>query len=273
MIRIVNDNIAQDATLEDAATEALPVENMQTDIKSEIWRSAAKTATITATWSSSQFISLIAFPFCNFTSTATMQIKLYTLTADTTAVYDSGAVACCPYVPFEDFDWGAAPLGVNAFSYGGGAYARVWTDITACQKAEIIIIDNDNANSYLEAGILVAGLHWEPDYNFSYGAGMQVKDSSASKRNDAGDNISSRGTRHKSVTFNLKNLEPADRNKLMDLLKKNGKPKPCFMSLYPEDSDTTLEQDNQLYGKLTNTNPVNRPYLNSYTSSVTIEEI
>ena len=213
-LRIINQNSAKLATLT-ASTEAgtLVVENLQDDRKGVVWRSTANTATtITAEWTDAQFVNAVILPFCNLTSTATMQVELFTNVADVTPVYDSGAVACCGHSSFDVFDWGGAPLGVNAFSVGGGTYARVYTDIHVVKKVIITIVDTGNSSAYIESGCLVIGKYWSPTTNAAYGANISISSTNKIERSHAGDSILTQGTLHKSLDFNLEWLDAVDRD-------------------------------------------------------------
>lgn len=275
-LRIVNTNIADLATLVASTTAGnLVVDNIKTKLKSEIWRSTSTSATITATFASSEFIGCVCFPFCNLTSTATMRVRLYTLAGDLIGnhAYDSGYILCCETGAFGAIGWGTEELGINAFSYGGGTYARVWTTITTAEKVIIDIVDVENLQGYVESGILILGTYWEPEINADYGANSVIDDTSTVSRNEAGDNIVSRGVINRSVSFNLSKMGQTDRNRLMALMRGNGKSSAFFLSLYPENEDAALEQDNQIYGTLSNIQSITNSYYNNFSSGITIEEV
>lgn len=272
-LRIVNSNITSISTLSSSGVESLPLDSLKDNIKSNIWRNNAISDTVTVTFSEGQFVSLVSFVFCNFTSTATMQIKLYTLAGDALPIYDTGAIECCVNSPFGIFGWGTEILGANAFSYGGGTYARVWLpEVVIAEKIEIIINDVNNTANYLEAGILVIGQYWTPTINAAYGAFSKELDYSNKLKNESGDTIVNIGPRGRVVSLNLERLDSPNRIKAMSMIKNNGQSNPLFLSLYPEDTDTSLEQDNQIYGTLFDGNVTNS-YYNNFENSITIEEV
>jgi len=272
-LRIVNENSAEIATLTATSTAGdLVVTNMQTDLKSEIWRSTSTVETIIARFSTAQFVSVVSFPFCNFTSSATMRVRLFTNDADTIPIYDSGIVNCSPYETLGDIKWGSSTFGVNSFSYGGSIYARVWTEDFPVEKVVIDIDDHTNSSGYIEAGVCVIGSYWSPILNASYGASSTVVDTSSTFRNDAGDSISNRGTIHKVLSMNLEYMKTGDRNNLMQMMRGNGTSNPFFLSLYPENEDSILEQDGQIYGKLQNTGTLSNIFYQNFSSDINIEE-
>jgi len=271
-LRIINTNLAKTATLT-ATTSAgsLVASNMQTDIKSQIWRSTANTGqTITATLTAQEFVNAVVLPFCSLTSQATMQIKLYTNAVDTTPVLDTGAVLCCENVAFDVFDWGNAPLGVNAYSISGDTYARVYFTTNLCAKIEVIINDSTNANAYIDIGCLVIGNYWQPEYNISYGATINPTDTSISTRVESGDNILTAGTKSRALNMNIEWLTPTNRDSSYNLLMQTKAP--VFVSMYPEVTDSSLEQQGQIYGYCNDTR-IGNAFYNTHNTSLTVEEL
>ena len=275
-MRIIYNNVADTAASVAASTTAgsLVAANLLTDIKTEVHRSTAKTVTFTFTWSAAVIANAAALPFCSLTSTATARVKCYAEVADASPAVDSGSVLCCGYAALGVFDWGAAPLGVNAFSYGGGTYARVYFTTNAFKKLTIEITDNDNTNAYLEHARAVIGQTWSPTYNPDYGARVVPVDTSKTERNDAGDLRVDRGPKHRVLPIDLNTVVPTDRPRLYDILWGNGASRPVFISLFPEDADVELEQSHQIYGRLTpNTSGIAIRSWNTYGAPLEVEEI
>lgn len=273
-IRVIYNNAADRSTIVASSTAgSLVASNLLSDIKSAVWRSTGTSATLTATWTTGETISGVAIPFCNLTSLATIRARGYTNAGDTTPVFDTTVLAC-PAVALGLWGWGSDSLGVNAFSYGGGSYGRVWIDNPATVKKLVIdIIDTTNTAGYIEASRLIAGDYWEPRIGAEQGATMAVVDTSKHFRNDAGDQMTDKGTRHRKQTFSLPSLDSYDRAKMWDILWGNGMARPLFISLYPNNSDIQLEQTHQLYGKLVTTPIMNTPYFNRHSASIDIEEV
>lgn len=274
-LRIVYQNAADDNLSLTASSTAgsLAASNLLTDIKSEVWRSTGLTESLTVTWTDARLIGCVALPFCNFTSTATIRVRGYTNVGDASPVFDTGAVPACAYAPFGLWDWGLEPLGVNAFSYGGGAYANVWISPNWVKQLTIDLVDADNAAGYIEAARLVAGSYFEPTYNADYGAEITYLDSSIQSRTDAGDLMTDVGTRARKISLNLSMMPTADRAELMKIIKGNGKSRPIYFSLFPENDDPELEQTYQIYCKLSDISAVTAPYFGAYSAPIELEEI
>jgi hypothetical protein len=276
-LRIIYDNAIDRASLVASTTAgALVAANLLSDIKSDVWRSTATIATITATFTTPELIAGVVIPFCNFTSLATVRVRGYTNVGDATPIFDTGAVLCSQAPLLGLWGWGT-PLGANAFSYGGGVYARVWVDANATPAAVMKLVvdinDTTNPSGYIEAGRLVAGNYWSPTTNVNYGAAVTTIDTSKQLRNDAGDLLTDNGTRHRKQTLNLSAMSPTDRALLWNILAGNGLSRPMLLSLFPNDADSQLEQSHQMYCKLVVTPIVSIPYFNNYAASFDLEEL
>lgn len=273
-LRIVYSNSADTATITASTTAGgLVASNLVTDYKSEVWRSSSTSATLTATWATAQMLGVVSLPFCNFTSTATMRVRGYTEATDSSPFFDTTALLCCAYSPLGQWDWGAQPLGVNAFSYAGGAYATVWFTIAAVKKIVVDLVDTANTAGYLEAGRLVTGSYWSPSLNADYGASVSPVDSTKVERTDAGDPIKGRGHKHRVLALNLSEMSESDRSQCYNLLLGNGLARPVLISLYPESDTPQLEQAHQLYGSLNQLGAIAVPTFNRYSAPITVEEI
>jgi hypothetical protein len=274
-LRIVFSNAANRAATLAAAAEAgaLVAANLLTDIKSQVYRSTSTSATLTLTWASAEIIKCVALPYTNFTKNATMRVRGYTNTGDASPAFDTTALACCPYSAASVFGWDIKAPGVANFGYGGAVYAVLWFTGGAVKKLVIDLADAGNTTGYIETGRLIVGDYWSPDYNADYGLQLGYVDASEHKRNEAGDLMTDIRPRSKSLSFGLGDATPADRKKLMRILRGNGMPGSIFISVFPGDADQDKEQDYQLYGKLSQLSALTLARFESYTSSITIDEI
>lgn len=291
-LRIIYQNIADAATITASSTAGVTsTNNLKKDSKSSIWRSQTSSSTavkanLVATFDSS-IIGGVILPFCNLTSVATIRVRGFTGaapilggTVDTptistpgTLIFDTGNIAACPYQQLGLWGWGTLPLGVNAYSYGGGTYARVWFPHATCTSIVVEIIDT-NASKYVEAARLVIGAYWSPKYNTEFGLTNGNKDMSTSERSQSGDLITNRGALYNSLNFDLNWLTPSDRLDLTRILKGNGLTKPLFVSLFPDNStDWAKEQSYQIYGKLSDIPAITHPIHGIYSASIDIEEV
>lgn len=274
-LRILYNNIADQASSLVASSTAgsLAASNLLTDIKSQIWRSTSTTATLTVQWSTGRMLGLVALPFCNFTSAATIRVQVYAEPTDVTPVLDTGAQLAAPYTPLGLWNWGYLPLGVNAYSYAGAAYAVIWFTITTGKKVVVTLEDATNAAGYLEASRLVMGSYWQAEVNPDWGASVNIADRTENFRNDAGDLLSDRGSIHKSVVLPLSQMTQTDRAAVFNLLRGNGLSRPLFVSVFPEDTNTQLEQEHQVYGKLAKGSSIASANYAQFATNLEIEEL
>ncbi len=274
-LRIIYNNAIDRATLVASSTAgSLVAANMQSDRKSKIWRSTGLVETITATWTTAEFLNGLAIPFCSLSSTGTVRVRGYVNVSDPTPLFDTTAVLAAPYIPLASWAWGEVPLGVNAYSYGNNTYGRVWFDNTYSVKKLVIDIDDTgNSLGYLEIGRLVTGRKWQPTYNTGFGIPISMVDTSTHERTESGDMLTVVGTRYKKITFDLAWMNSDDRAQFNVLMKNNGMTKPMYISLFPDDPDIEKEQTYQIYGKLPQIASMTHPMFTIYSSQIDIEEI
>lgn len=263
---LYKNNVEMEGLTGSLAVSTLPVLNLLTDIKSEVWLSTNTTGQFTLTWALSTAINCVILPFTNFTSSAAMRVRGYTNTADTTPIFDTGLLSCCVYSGRD-----IVP-GVANFGYAGSNYASLFFSGGSVKKIVIDLSDGSNSAGYIEASRLLAGKYWEPSINADYGASTGWKDESQHVRNDAGDLLTDIKTRSKTLTLNFSNASQSDREALMAVMR-NGIGSPLYISVFPNDADKNIEQDYQLYGKLSQQSTIAIARYSAYSMGLTIDEI
>jgi len=274
-LRILHDNAANRVSSLSASTTSgsLAAANLLTDRKAEVHRATATSVTYTAIWTTAELMNMVCLAYTNYTSTATIRVRAYSDSADVSPAVDTGTVLACGYSPLGLWPWGTVPLGVNAFSYGGGTYARAYFTAGAYEKLVIDIVDVDQPLSYVEAARLIVGAYWSPEYNPGYGATARVNDTTANSRSQSGDLRSDVGTVSRSLPVDLERIVPTDRARLWNILRGSAKSGPVFISLFPEDDDPELEQAHQLYGKLASDLAISHPMFGNFSAPLEVEEI
>ncbi|PHV27267.1 hypothetical protein CSQ93_15370 [Janthinobacterium sp. BJB426] len=273
-LRIISDNAGDRAALTASSQAgALGPANLQREGKHDVLRSLGLALTITATWPTPEIIGGVALPFCNLTPTATIRVRGYVEPGDAVSDFDTGAVPACEYARLGMWNWGALPLGVNAFSYGGGTYGRSWFQMRSVKKLVIDLADPDNPAGYIDAARLVAGAWWSPEHNASYGASVTPADTSNQYRNGAGEQKVERGALYRKLSISLDYLTPLDRAELWRIVRGNGLSHPLFVSLFPDNDDVELEQTHQVYGRLANLAAITTPSFQAYATTIEVEEL
>lgn len=274
-LRAVYDNAADRSTLSVTGAPQTTVMNLLTNNKNEVYRSAAgvMSVTLTATFFSPEIVGCIALPYCNFSSTATMRVRLYSDAGCTALLLDSGTVQCSQGAGSKVAGLTAAQS-ASAYSYAGGTSAVVWTTKTSgVYGIKIDLVDTGNLQGYLEAARLVLGDYFSPMYNAEYGPTLSYEDTTVNTRTDAGNLLSDIGTRNKKLSMVLSFLQPADRSALCDLVKYVGKSIPVFLSLFPQNTDAKLESNHTIFGKFTNVSVMAASQYQIYSAPIELEGI
>lgn len=272
-LKILYDNAADRATLT-VGSEATPKSNLLTDSKSDVWRSAAgvTATTLVATWASLEAVSCVALPFCNLSQTATMRVRLYSDTAGTLLVLDTGTVLCAQGVPMSLYGMSAAQA-ASAYSYGGGTVARSFFAKVSARRVVIDINDAANLQGYLESARLVIGDCFTTQYNVSYGIEATYEDSTENLRTDAGNLVSDLGYKYKHVTADLEVMSPSERAAWWKLCAFCGVGVPVFFSVLTGDADKQAELDYSVYGKFSKVSTVAAKSFMIYSAPLEIEGV
>lgn len=272
-LRIISDNAADRVTLTGSTTSGLLVAaNLLSDEKTSVWRATGTTATLTGSTTTTESAAGVHLPFCNLSPTATIRVRLYSDTAGTTQVLDTGTVLACP-APARDIKGFTAAQAASAYAYGGGAHARVWFAATNWRRFVIDIVDTNNLQGYIEAGRLVVGPYWSATYNSDYGAPLTVQDASKQYRTDSGSLRTDRSYRYRQLDISLNNLSATDRTALIQMLVRVGSSYPVLLSLYPEVADLSLDRDHTIFGNFPKIGGLSNPAYANYAYSLSIEEI
>ena len=272
-LRVVYNNAANRGTVTASSTAGtLVVANLLTDSKADTWRATGTSATITTIYTTSELVSMVARPFCNLTSSATFRVKCYTNSGDVSPVLDTGVVLAAAPTPLGMWDWGNIPMGVNSYSYGGASYGVIWFATQSVKKVELIIADSTNPSGYIEASRLVMGAYWSPENDAELSPQWIPVEDSTHERSDSGDLRTDIGTLNKKLQITLPVMTAADRNTMMNILRGNGMSRPIYLSLFPQDSDSSNEQAFQVYGKLAQQTGVTLSNWNLYNTTIEIEE-
>jgi hypothetical protein len=269
-LRILRDDATQTASSLTASNSAgtLAASNMATEEKGEVWRSTTTAATLTLQWVNATPVNMISFPWCNFSSTATIRIRGYS-DLGTTLLFDTGAQSGKVFAPVSNT---RIPSGVNGYAYGGASFATSYFSTANVKELMIDIADPSNPSGYLEAARLVCGQYYSYATTGDQGAAVGMDDRTTQQRSDAGSLRSDKGTRSKKVTFNLSALKAADRAEVWELARINGLTYPLFVSLTPASTDSSEEALLQIWGKMTASSSLTYQFFNAYSTQMEIEE-
>lgn len=281
-LRIVWDNAADRGTIATSSEAGqLGAINLRSNLKSRVWRGLELEAAVVCQWTDPEPIGCVVLAFNNFTPRATMRVRGYRYATDLIPEFDSGDVLCAPPPGLGQFAWGT-PMGENfyqrggasLFAYGYGGYGTVWVPGgRAFRKMDIRINDVNNPDGYLEAGRLICGPWWTPLHNFNFGHNVTFVDSTQNKRTEAGDLRGERAAKWRRIECDLQYMDAQDRAMMMRLFRSHGVSDPIFISLFPENDDSLLEQSYQLWGKFADSAPLSQPQYDAYATKLVVEEM
>jgi hypothetical protein len=279
-LRILHDNAIDRAVLTASSQAgALGPANLQRDERSAVLRATGTGVTITATWPTAELIGCVAPIRTNMNSSARMRVRGYERVGDAAPVLDTGVMLPCPEAPLGASPFGYLPLGwngykwggVNTWARGGGSDGVAWFEPVSVRQLVIDLSSVDNPDGYIEISRLVAGMHWAPEYNASYGASLTQVDTSEGYRTAAGEAKTNVGTRHKLLNINLEFLTSADRARLARIVDECGTVRPLLCSLFPENADPVIEQQHMVYGRIANIDAISATSFSIYSAPLQIE--
>ena len=274
-IRILYQNQAKRAASVSSSSVAgsLVAANLLTDIKTQITRSTATAVQYTLTWTSAVALNMVGLAFTNLSSLSTIRAQVFSETADVVANTDSGTVSACAYAPLGQFSWGATPLGVNAYRFGGASYGRVYFPGTSGKKLVIDVNDATNASGFIECGCLITGAYWSPEANPEYGAELSVQYGANHIESEAGDLRTPNKAKRRAMDLSLQWLRtPADQLHMHEIMMQ-GMGTPLWVSLFPEDENPVLEQRHQMYCKLEGDTSMSHPRYGQFAAPLRVREI
>ena len=277
-VRFIFPNVADDATLtcSPAAASTLPVTNLQTQTRGELWRSNSVISAqhIYGDLSGYQTVSAMALVRHNLTATATYRLRLYDQTAQSgTLLYDSGTVTLGgTLLGWGSFDWGVDPWGSASLADWPVPYLVAWFDPVLALSFDLQLDDTASADGYLEAARLVLGGYVEPTYNMSYGLDMSWREQSKQTRTEGGTLRTDEREPYRRFSFALDHLSVSERATLMDRFRRAGLRNDLFLSCFPEDTDADRERDYSGLVKLVETPSMQANLPTNYRTQLVFEE-
>lgn len=223
--------------------------NMKSEVKSEIHRSTGTSVAYTIAWAANQSVNTVILPCTNLSGTATIRVRLYDGTS--TLLYDSTAVTA---VPGFNLDVSTVTYNANLFAYGFMSKTALWipTTYATVRSCVIDLSDTSNDAGYIDCSRILAGVYWEPSNNVENGIQIQSIDGSNISRTNAGELVYDIGFIYDKISFNFALLSEEDRTELLKIIRKVGTIRNLFISVFPEYTVSTVEQDYMLYGKRSN---------------------
>lgn len=267
----VNDADTAVITATPAAVGSMPASNLQSATRSKSRFTALTNQQIKLVWSGVKVLSAVALLRHNLTSQATWRIQVYSDTAATNLLFDSGTKPACPGKALGDLYWGIDPFGASLFTDWAYAFSTLWFAPVAAQALIVTLNDTSNPDAFLQAARLFTGAYIEPANAPSYGLKLAWNESTKQRRTDGGSLRSDPAEPYRTMQVDLEWLDDADRAKLLEVGRRVGQRKDIFISLYP-DAGGAAERDNTMQCKLVSHIETVRTNAVRFTTTLTLEE-
>lgn len=281
-IKILPTNFFDEATISvtPAAVSTLPVTNLQSNTRDRVWRSTSLAPqVVSGTWSSNArpVNCWGLWPGLGEASLIGSQVRvqLYSDSAYTTQVYDSGTIDFFPFTGagWGDFDWGSTPWGVEE----GDRTARLaplvkfFTQVTASSFKVTITNGGAVDTSYFEARRFWLAQAISAPYSARPGAAPAWQSSSKHDRTPGAVLKRRTGARWRELRFESVLLTESDRAKWSDLLYACDPAREIVLSIFPSEG-TRRERDFTVMGSLEVLNPMSFNIGNEHAISISIVE-
>lgn len=264
-------------TVDDEAA-TLPGTYLQDRQLVRVWRNTQTTAQIDVDFGQSRIVDFVALVRHNISTTGTIRWRLSTVSNFATTVYDSGVIDAWPIVE----EYGTLPWGV--FSWGGYLNPTVAADYTIssfdvldstvqARYLRVDISDASNTDGYLQAGRLISGPAYRPSINYANGVEFEFVDESRVTKSRGGQTFIDEVERFRRIRFDLINLPENEifQNVFNHLDRLKGVAGDILIIPQPDKPSTWITQN--IYGRITNTDPIINSALTYYGRRIEVEEM
>lgn len=279
-IRFIADNFADASTLSvtPAVVATMPVTNLQTTARGRKMRTTnLTTQDIKGTSNTGKPIQACVLYNTTLSSNSTIRFRLYSDTAWTTLIYDSGVINVFNIQSLGSYgsNWGFTPLGNSVFAGWGNPYVAHYMPSQLVGSSFILTVtDVGNPAGYWDASRLVVGPILSPTTNIEYGFSFKWEDSSTQYRTGGGSlrtDIAPEGS-FRVAKLTLDRATNQDRIAFFEFQRTIGKRKDFFVNVMPMSGGET-ERDFSIMAKNSEINDmVWTDYTNAGATTFTIEE-
>lgn len=273
-VLILHDNRADRAALAASSVAGtLVAANLQDRLLGKVWRATGFEESVTATWSLAESVNVVALLNHNLSTAATIRVRVGDGYDET--FYAWPALYGLGEAPLGTDGLGGLPYGIEDAAQGYKRNAILRLGETAQGTTlRLDIADPDNADGYVQAGRLIAGLGWQPTRNFSFGWSIGWEDPSEQTEMDGGALWVEEREPYRVLTLPFRHATRGDAlGNLTDLARIAGNRGDVLVVPFP-DSDA-LSYFSAIYGIALpgGVAPQQQDKLNVFTSSIKIREL
>lgn len=212
----------------------------------------------------------------NLTVSATWRYRVYSDSAYTTLVYDSGTLNVWPSSPYGTYEWedvhfwDLLPTD-EEIAYYTKNIIYVVPQIVAAQYYQIEFFDSTNTNGYVELGRIFVGQTYQPVLNMNLGASIGYESPTIIDTAMSGAEFFDRRESFRVANFTLDHLTYSESILNNDIMKISGTD---LEVLYIWDSADELNlQRRSFLGRLKALSPISQPYNTRYQTTYEIKEL
>ena len=212
----------------------------------------------------------------NLTVSATWRYRVYSDSAYTTLVYDSGTLNVWPSSPYGTYEWedvhfwDLLPTD-EEIAYYTKNIIYVVPQIVAAQYYQIEFFDSTNTNGYVELGRIFVGQTYQPVLNMNLGASIGYESPTIIDTAMSGAEFFDRRESFRVANFTLDHLTYSESILNNDIMKISGTD---LEVLYIWDSADALNlQRRSFLGRLKALSPILQPYNTRYQTTYEIKEL
>lgn len=276
-IRIVSTNDADAALLNSGDfLPGLPVTNLQIEGRARVARTANAVGekNINGSWASAKIVSAAVLYGCNFSSAATIRLRLWSGENQTgSLMYDSGEVPALYSLGWGQFRWGLNGWGSTVFKGWASAFSVHWLpQAIAAQSFRITFRDELNPASYLQMKRLLVGAYFEPLVNVEYGLELGWAEDSTQTRTLGSTLPTDRRGQWRVMSGNLGGLSSGERAVFFEMTRELGLFREFFISVFPEQGGAT-ERDYSMLCKFDQLPRIGLPSYNRFSGAFSIVEV
>ena len=233
------------AALSGEAAAAHPVSNLLTE-DHRVWRVAGNTATLTMTWPAAEWVSGIALIRHNLTVHSRWRLTGWLAGS---VIWAQDWAPASPAQGLGQLAWGVEPVGVNAATSMAAPLASVHlVEPVLVDSLVIELEDVGNTSGYLQAGRLIAGLHWSPAVGTVYGVQMRRATTGKRSDTDSGQVLCARAARYRELVFQMPALTTAERTQMWTHIESIADDKPVLVALFTDATNPALDALHAIYG-------------------------
>lgn len=223
-----------DIAVSPSAASTLPITNVQSTPRDRVYRSTSNhTVTITGTWGGAGRRPNCFGMFRHNGHGGQVRVQLYSDTALSASIYDSGTVDIFTLVTLGSMDWGIDPLGLSSTDVLGNRapYILFFTASATAALGYKITLTNCSA-AYWEIGRIWLGTYLEFTYNASM-VELAPRENTDSVRARGGSNRSRLGESWREMALEFDYITTTQRPYVLDAVTQAGTGRDLVLSFFP----------------------------------------